>query len=87
MIETMDNLIDIFDDASAIYKGELPVVHIQRGNDVLFDQWPNCTVSVNLDEHAHGVEPATVPYGSPYQSEELTADAGYCISNVTVIMG
>ena len=87
MIETMDNLIDIFDDASAIYKGETPVARIQQGNKVLFDKWPVCTISVNKDEHVHGIGPTTVAYGGSYQSDEITADAGYCISNVTVIMG
>ena len=86
MTETMDSLIDIFDDASAIYKGETPVARIQQGRKVIFDKWPDCTISVIKDEHVHGVESTTVPYGGSYQSDEITADAGYCIKSVEVLM-
>ena len=82
----MDDIKDLFDDASAIYKGDEKVVHIQLGNEVLYDEWPDCDINVQADEHVHGVESTTVPYGSPYHAE-LSVDAGYCISNVEIIMG
>lgn len=82
----MGDLRGIFDGATAIYKGTDKVVRVEHNLEVLYDEWPNCTISVDIDEHAHGVEPAEVPYGQPYQSGELTVDDGYCIKSVEVIM-
>lgn len=65
--------------------GSDKVVRIQRGMQVLYEDWPTCTITANA-EHTTGFTPATIRYGQPW-SAVLVPDAGFCLSSVTVTMG
>lgn len=80
------SVIDSIKEADKLFVGSKKVVLARYGSETLYEDWPLLDVSVNIDEHTHGVEPTTVPYGQSYQSDEITVDAGYCIKSVEVIM-
>ena len=64
--------------------GSDKVVRIQRGMQVLYDDWPQCTISANA-EHTTGIAPATLRYGQPWAAA-LIPDSGYGIDTVEVLM-
>lgn len=64
--------------------GSDKVVRIQRGMQVLYDDWPQCTISANA-EHTTGIAPATLRYGQPWAAA-LIPDSGYGIDSVEVLM-
>lgn len=78
------NVIDNIKEADKLFVGSKKVVLACYGNETLYDDWPLCQVDVAENEHVHGIEPAIVPYGKPYQSGEITVDAGYCIKSVSI---
>lgn len=64
--------------------GSDKVVRIQRGMQVLYDDWPVCTISANA-EHTTGIVPATLRYGQPWAAVLIT-DSGYGIDTVEILM-
>lgn len=68
-----------------MYLGDKKVVRLQRGMQVLFDNWPTCTITATAG-HTTGFIPATLLYGKPWTAT-LIPDAGYCIDTVEVLMG
>lgn len=65
--------------------GSKKVVRLQKGMQVLFEDWPMCSITATAG-HTTGFTPATLRYGQPW-SVTFVPDAGYCISSVTVTMG